>query len=214
MEVIANGQQIPFTLSEEKTLKDVVETLLLLSSQANRLIIECKVNEKPVSLMDRTGFEDILVDTIEKIELRVENKTIRVLESLDEIERLYPIIINSFTEVADTLIAGQKHKAMTAFSESLNNWRKIINFLRVIEASYKLNFETIEVNGRKIDDINADLYIVLSEIKKAIENEDLVTIGDLVEYELKEKLKEQQGIISSLKTVVQEKADSIEQQIP
>jgi hypothetical protein len=214
MEIIANGQQIPFTVAEEKNLKDVIETLLLLSSQANRLIIECKVNEKPVSLMDRTGFEDMPIETINKIELRVENKTIRVLESLDEIERLFPIIINSFGEVADTLIAGQKNKALTAFSESLGNWRKIINFLRVIEAAYKLNFELIEVNGRTIDKINSELYDLLSEIKKAIENEDLVSIGDLIEYELKDTLKEQQSIIGSLKTVVQEKADTLEQQIP
>jgi len=214
MQVIANGQQIPFSLTEEKSLKDVVETLLLLTSQANRLVIECKVNEEPVSLLDRTGLQDISVEKIDKIELRVENKTTRVIESLDEIERLFPIIINSFTEVSDTLIAGQKHKALTAFTQSLGNWRKIINFLRVIEASYKLDFDTIEINGRKVDDLNTDLFNILNEIKKAIENEDLVTIGDLVEYELKDKLEEQKSVITILKNVVREKADIIEQQIP
>jgi hypothetical protein len=213
MQVIANGQQIPFSLTDEKSLKDVIETLLLLTNQANRLVIECKVNNEPISLLDRTNLHDIPVDEIETVELSVENKTTRVIESLDEIERLFPIIINSFSEVSDTLIAGQKHKALTAFTQSLGNWRKIINFLRVIEASYKLNFDEIEVNGRKVDDLNNDLFNILNEIKKAIENEDLVTIGDLVEYELKDKLEEQRSIISTLKTLVQEKSNSIEQQI-
>jgi hypothetical protein len=213
MEVIANGQQIPFTLTEEKTVKDVVETLLLLSSQANKLVIDFKVNDESLSLMDRQSYADIPIETVKKIEIIVENKSARVIESLDEIERLLPVIINSFTDVADTLIAGQKHKALSIFSESLGNWRKMINFLRVIESSYKISFDEIEVNGKKVKDLNNELFTVLTEIKKAVENEDLVTIGDLVEYELKTRLEEQRNVISLLKTVVLEQVQKLESQI-
>lgn len=212
MEVIANGQVIPFTLTDEKTVKDLVETLLLLTSQANKLVLECKVNGEAVSLMDRSGYADVAIETVDKIEIIVENKTARVIESLDEIERLLPVIINSFTEVSDTLIAGQKHKALTLFSESLSNWRKIINFLRVIEASYKINFAEIEVNGKTVEKMNDDLFSLLLELKQAIENDDLVTIGDLVEYELKAKLEEQISIIGSLKGVVHAEVHRLEQQ--
>ena len=214
MEVIANGQTIPFTPAEEKNLKDVIETLLLISHQANKLVVECKVNGEKVSLLDRSSFSDMPIEDIQKIELTVENKVTRVFESLDEIERLFPALISSFAEVSDTLIAGQKHKAMVSFSESLNNWRKIINFLRVIESSYKVKFDEVEVNGKKVEDLNKELFELLSQIKTAIENEDLVTIGDLVEYELKDKLEEQKSIISSLKNVVQEEAQRLKQQIP
>ena len=214
MEVIANGQKIPFNLTDEKNCKEVLQTLLLLTNKANKLIIECKVNGEPISLLEKDKYADRSIESINTIELLVENKTKRVISCLQEIENLFTKIGDAFSDVSNTLIAGQKHKALTMFSEALDNWRQIINFLRVIEATYKLKFSEIEVNGKKIEDANTELYNVLTEVKKAIVNEDLVTIGDLVEYELKDKIKEQKNIVINLQNIVQQEAKKLEKQVP
>ncbi|MBU1862405.1 MAG: hypothetical protein KKH94_01930 [Candidatus Omnitrophica bacterium] len=212
MQIIANGQVIPFTVNEEENLSDVLKTLLLLTNQANKLVIECKVNGELIPLLERDKYTEKPVESIQKIEMLVENKGERIIESLKEMEHVFPIIIDSFSEISNTLIAGQKHKALTKFSETLKMWRQLINFLRVIEASFKLNFKEIEVNGKKIDDASAELYDILNEIKKAIVNEDLVTIGDLIEYELKSKIEEQRNICTALQKIVQEKAEKQEKE--
>lgn len=214
MEVYANGQLIPFTLTEEKSLRDVLDTLLLLSNQANKLVVECKVNDEVISLLEKEKCNDVSIDSVQKIELRVENKVQRVIESLQEIETFFPLIIEQFSEVSNSLIAGQKHKAMTVFASALDKWRRIVNFLRVIEATYRLKFAEIEVQGKKIEVANDELFNLLSEIKKAIENEDLVTIGDLVEYELKDKLEEQKNIIIVLQNIIKEESEKLQSQIP
>ena len=214
MQVIANGQKIPFNLTEEKNGKEVLQTLLLLTNQANKLIIECKINGEPISLLERDKFAEQPIASIETIEILVEDKTRRVVGCLKEIDGLYTKISEAFTDVSNTLIAGQKHKALNLFSEALDNWRKVINFLRVIETSYKLTFSEIEINGKKVEEANTELFKVLTEIKKAIENEDLVTIGDLVEYELKDKIKEQKNIVTTLQDIIQKEAQKLAQQVP
>ena len=214
MQVIANGKKIPFNLNEEKNGKEILQTLLLLTNQANKLIIECKINGEPISLLERDKFAERPIESIESIEILVEDKTRRVIGCLKEIDGLYTKISEAFTDVSNTLIAGQKHKALTLFSEALDNWRKIIDFLRVIETSYKLTFSEIEVNGKKVEEANTELFKVLTEIKKAIENEDLVTIGDLVEYELKDKIKEQRNIVITLQDIIQKEAQKLAQQVP
>lgn len=194
MEVIANGQQIPFTLDDEKHFLDVLQTLLGLTNQANKLVLECKLNGEVVSLLDRSGFADIPVSQVEKIELVVANKDERIKESLAEINNALTAFIESFGEVSNLLIAGQKQSALKKFAATLEQWRKVVNFLRVIEASCSLDFKTLAVDGKTVEETNSELYGVLAEVKTAIENEDVVAIGDLVEYELKDKLEEQKKV--------------------
>ncbi len=214
MEVIANGQKIPFNLTDEKNGKEVLQTLLLLTNQANKLIIECKINGEPVSLLERDKFAEHSIDSIKKIEILVESKSQKIISCLEEINNLFTKIGDSCSDVSNMLITGQKHKALTLFSEILDSWRKSINFLRVIESSYKLKFNETEIQGKKIEVSNEELYKVFCEIKKAIENEDLVTIGDLVEYELKEKIKEQKNIIVGLEDIIKKETQKLEQQVP
>jgi len=213
MNVIANGQKIPFTVTEEKNLTDILKTLLLLTNQADKLVIECKVNGEIVSLLEREQYKDRALDGIDTIELSVVRKSQRVIDSLQDIENLFPLFFEYFTEVTNALIAGQKHKAMTKFSETLNVWRQAVNFLRVIETSFKLRFSEIIVNGKSVEQANTDLYNVLNEIKTAIEHEDLVTISDLIEYELKPKIDEQKAICNHLQSVVQDEAKKLEDDI-
>ena len=111
------------------------------------------------------------------------------------------------------LISGQKHKALTKFGETLELWRQVVNFLRVIENSFNLKFNEIEVNGKKVETANTELYSLLNSIKKAINDEDLVTISDLVEYELRDKFEEQKDICIALQKVIQEQADQLARQM-
>ncbi len=209
MEVIANGQKIPFALTGEKNLAEVLQTLFLLSSHANKLIIMCKVNGDDINLLKRQEYVNIGIDQIDKIEITVENRLERVLESLDEITRILPMISSSFGEVANFLIAGQKHKSLTLFSSVLENWRQVIGFLKVIEGTYKIKFEDLDFKGKRVIDANNELYDLLINVKNAIENDDLVTVSDLIEYEIKDKLEEQKEIIEVIKKAITEKAAEV-----
>jgi len=213
MDIVANGQKIPFTITQEKSLTDILKTLLLLTNQADKLVLECKVNGETISLLEREQYKDRQIDGINTIELVVVRKSQRVIDSLQDIEKLFPLFIEYFTEVTNALIAGQKHKAMTKFSETLNVWRQAVNFLRVIETSFKLRFNEIIVNGKSVEQANTDLYNILTEIKTAIEREDLVTISDLIEYELKPHIEEQKAICNHLQSVVQDEAKKLEDDI-
>ena len=74
MEIFANKQLIPFELKTEKSLGDLVDSLLLLTNQVNKVIIDIKVDGQQISLGERDALQQQSIDSIGKVELMIENK--------------------------------------------------------------------------------------------------------------------------------------------
>jgi len=201
MQIFANKQLIPFELKAEKNLGDLVDSLLLLTNQVNKVIIDIKVDGQQISLGERDALQQKTLDSIEKVELMIENKLQLVLYALSEAKSLLPQFSSNLSEVSELLMAGQKHKAMAIFGDSLVTWRKVINYLKTAALSYQLNFNKIMLGEKTIEEKNYELLHVLQEIKKAMEKEDIVSLGDLIEYELIDKVNEQTKIIEELETI-------------
>lgn len=209
MQIFANKQLIPFEIKNEKNLGDVIDSLLLLSNQVNKVIIDIKVDGAAISLSERAGVQQKGIDDIGKIELMVENKLQLVLYALQEAKSLLPKFSANLSEVSDLLMSGQKHKAMSLFGDSLVTWRKVINYLKTVGLTYQLNFNKIMFGDKTIEEKNFELLHVLQEIKKAMEKEDIVSLGDLIEYELIEKVNEQAKIIESLEGIAKKLDEEI-----
>lgn len=213
MEIWANNEKVPFRLTKEETLGDLIGSLLILSNQANKVVLEIVVDGLPFPLEDRAKFEDRPIREVHKVELRVENKLPIALFALEEAKRLLPEFRTNLGEVSELLMSGQKYKAMSLFSNSLVLWRKIINFIRTVGVSYHLDFNEIFFDGKRIDDKNFELLKTLQEIKAAMERGDIVSLSDLIEYELIGKVEEQSQIIDQLVGAVKDRDKVIQNEI-
>lgn len=213
MQIFANKNVLPFNITTEKTLGELVNSLLLLTSQANKVLTDLVVDGTPVSLDDRESFQERPLNGIETVDLTVGNKLEIVLYVLLEAKKLLPQFQASLSEVADLLMAGQKHKAMSLFGTALGIWRKVVNYLKTVGMSYELNFGAIQFEDKSLEEKNMELLGVLQEIKKAMENEDSVMLGDLIEYELLEKVAVQGRIIDELIKIIQETDKRVNEEI-
>ena len=74
MEILANKEKVPFQLTNEKTLGELISSLLILCNQANKVVLEVSLDGKVLPLEERNKFENQGLDGIEKIELKVESK--------------------------------------------------------------------------------------------------------------------------------------------
>ncbi|MFC1809295.1 hypothetical protein ACFL3D_04160 [Candidatus Omnitrophota bacterium] len=209
MQIFANKQLIPFEIKHEKTIGEIIDSLLLLTNQVNKVIIDIKVDGASVSLAERDTFQNTSLEGIEKIDLLIENKLQLVLYALQEAESHLPKFSVNLSEISELLMAGQKHKAMALFGDALVTWRKVINYLKTVALSYQLDFNKIMFGEKTIEEKNYELLHVLQEIKKAMEKEDIVSLGDLIEYELIEKVNEQGKIIEELKKIAKDKDTEI-----
>lgn len=212
MKIVANGAEIPFNLTEEEHFGDLVKSLLSLTNQADKLVLECKLNGEVVSLLERENFKNIPIDDVELVELKVSSKSGSIMSSLDALDEALSVFIQSFSEVSDALISGQKQNAMKKFGNTLGNWKEVVNFLRVVESSFDIDFSKMIVDGKPVSQSNDELFSLLEQIRNAIVSEDTVTIGDLVEYELKDKIEEQRVICKQLKGHILEKANQKKEQ--
>jgi len=213
MEILANNEKLPFEITKEETLGELISSLLILSNQANKVVLEVIADGKTLPLEEREKFESQPLAEVKRVELRIENKLPIALFALEEAKRLLPEFRGSLSEVAELLMAGQKHKAMSLFGNSLVMWRKIINFVRTVGVSYHINFSEIVFDGKKIEEKNLELLKTLQEIKAAMEREDIVSLSDLIEYELIGKVEEQDQIVNELVKTVKERDKKIQEEI-
>jgi len=198
MEIWANNEKVPFQLTKEETLGDLISSLLILCNQANKVVLEVTVDGNVLPLEERDKFEQQSLQGVKRVDLKLENKLPIAIFALEEAKRLLPEFRGNLSDVSELLMAGQKHKAMSLFGNSLVLWRKVINFLRTVGVSYHINFNDIEFDGKKLEEKNLELLKTLQEIKAAIEREDIVSLSDLIEYELIGKVEEQSQVIDRL----------------
>ena len=204
MEIWANNQKIPFEVQQEKNLGDLITSLLLLTNEANKVIMEIEVDGEIVPLEERQKYESRPLENIKRVNLVVEGKLQMSLFALAEAKRMLPEFSVKLSEVSGLLMAGQKNKAMTIFANSLDTWRKIISYLKTVRVAYKLDLTNVTYDGKNIEDKNTELLKSLQEIKVALEKEDVVALSDLLEYELISQIDEQVKIIEKIEDVVKE----------
>jgi len=127
-----------------------------------------------------------LVEYIEAIELKTStdftiNKS-DLEKAIDEAQELLPDISADFQVGKD--------------KEALNKINKIISVLEFCCLYLKKNLQIFNRNEQDdIDDLYNSMNSMLGEIVEAFENGDVVLIGDLLEYELPEKLEIYKNII-------------------
>ena len=202
MDIFANNQKLPFEFHNEKTLGDLIGSLLILTNQANKIITHITIDGETLALDQKDQYKDRLLEDVQKLELSLEEKLDLVLFALSEARNLLPQFTANLSEVAELLMGGQKHKAMNIFGNALLTWKSVINYLKTVGISYRLDFSTIRFDDKTIEEKNIDLLKILHEIKAAMEREDIVTLGDLIEYELIPRIDEQTQVIDKLEDIV------------
>lgn len=184
MRVLLDGNEIPTT---EPTLASAIDAGRAAAETAGRAIIEVVVNGEPVT---GGGLDEPSTDAIEGAEVRLTStdpvslvKT-TLLDAADALESTRP----QHTEIAEGLQAGQAGGALEQLASTLQIWQAAQDVLTrgwmLLGRDAASLTPPTESGADSVEQMVERLAVELREIKRALGDQDLAAVADVVGYEL------------------------------
>ena len=198
MEVLLDGKKPEMDLEGLGTIAEVAAGVDQVLAESGRIRTEIKVDGE---LVNDENAETLLSRPAGEVaELRIASQDAGDLarQTLMEAKTVLPEIKEAFEGVSYRMQAGKKEEAFEELQKTFMKWRDIIQLFHLVEGFLKIDYKVIFVGEKSIDDINSELLGLLNETRTAMMDADLVTLSDLLEYEIAPKIDDQMSIIDEL----------------
>ena len=165
-------------------LPELIKELNKEINNKGNVIKTFKLNDIICDLNDLSS--EIIVKNNDKIEILSDSPVnIARLSVEDVIVQLDPFV-KEIDDIINGLVSGEKDYAFRKFTGFLGKFRDLIQLLQTIEVTFSLNYSELKYEDKTIQDFSENLVGILTEMKTAMENDDIVTLTDIMEYEIKE----------------------------
>lgn len=148
------------------------------------IIISIMLNDEILNI-SKLNREQIIKST-DTLEIITDTPSNITKKSLKDIEEQIDEFIPEIDDIISDLIKGDKVSSFNKFNSLLEKFKDITQLLKTIELLFQIDFSQISSNGKTINEYIDSLLKILSEIKDSMMNDDMVTLTDLLEYEIKD----------------------------
>ncbi len=128
------------------------------------------------------GWVEALPTLIKKIPKKEDTQAL--LSKLKGVSSRFPDLSKEIEKISVYLQTGEMTEAMEQFQKTIDELQSMIHLLQEIRIFFDLDYRGIKVKEETIEERCQELDELLSEIITAFENEDIVMLADLLEYEL------------------------------
>ncbi len=207
MDVIIDGTR---THSFENPPADIIAALAEVSStlqSEGRAIVAMVVDGRQISadgLADTLGTKT--PDEIGTIEVTSEDISVLVRQSLDDLEETLPNLPQACHELARVFQGTDPSQGYEPFQRLAELWGHVKEREKMVANALGIDLDTMETGHAAIRSLHENLNSVLDDAARAIECNDLVLLGDLLEYELAPRAESEAEIVAFLKEQAQERA--------
>ncbi|OVE74091.1 hypothetical protein BVX93_00500 [bacterium B13(2017)] len=178
--------QVAVDIKNEGTaLPEFINQLNIEINKQGRVITNFKLNNVLCDLADLSS--EIIITNKDSIEIFSDSPLHIAKTSIDDFLSQLDDFVLEIDDIVSDLIKGDKDASFKKFNIFLGKFRDIIQLLKTIETLFSLNYEEIKFNNTNLQTFSEDLIKILTEVKDSLVKEDLVTLSDLLEYEIKEK---------------------------
>lgn len=125
-----------------------------------------------------------------------------IINALKEIEERLPKEIKNIEDAAIAYQTGKDEFAITKIQEFIDFIYLYLRTCYQLTPLFRINLDEIVVDDENLESRNSELQAFLNEIIEAMENNDIVSLADVMEYELKPLLMDLQKFIENILTVL------------
>lgn len=184
--LLQNG--LPLTggpvISEGMSLMELASRLNDLANKEGKILSSLKFNGISIDLSRLEPSLKIKAD--DHVEITTTSPFELAKHSLKDVINQFPDFVKDIDIVIDSLIRGDKENSFKRFGIFVTDFKGIIELLQTLENTFDFDFNEIKADGKSIHEISDSLEKVLFQVKSSMENEDYVTLADLLEYEIKD----------------------------
>lgn len=206
MKVVLDNHSLDINVKDDTNLEQLLIAVQeqLRQQGTSKLVVDVRVDGEEV-FQAQHDMSLIGLGQVQTVEITTDNVVSTAVKGLTAIQKQLPQLAERMANIATLLQEGRREEALETFSQVCNDWRKIIQFFDSLGTVFGLDYNSIDVDGKTFDSINAELLGLLGDTKTAITNDDLVMLSDLVEYELAPKLNEEVQIVEKILELIKNK---------
>jgi hypothetical protein len=182
MDIYINDNMIDATLEDERTVGDVLEAVERDCESQNATIVEIEIDGRVLAASEIDSESAKEIDGIHSLKLRVVSESdiagafAGLGEEFSRLERELP-------DVPALMQGGKKSEAygtIQNLADAIDTFCRLTAF----SALFPDRFSLVKIDGASPQEFFEDFSPVLSGFRKALEDNDIVMIGDLAEYEI------------------------------
>ena len=181
MVIKINGEELSYTLENEKTLGEVLGSIEAACCREHETIVQIKVDGKELTSheLDRLFTQPVDTDII------IELSTFSGAEIRNYMQRLTQELLkyaDDFEQIPVAMQTGKDAQVLNVlgtFSEKLNELYRALLLSDVTELPID-----IQIEGKSVHEYQKEITTLLRDIVSSIEEKDIIQVGDLAEYEL------------------------------
>ncbi len=186
MKLLLNGQELGFTLENEKTVGDILRSLEIECEKNSATIIQISVNGSDIAADKIDELNSFDIESAESVGVTTVSSN-DILQSMKNIIPEVEKLVASLEELPVILQGGDLGKAgsvIRLFTDTFD----IICHLTTLTALFPSVFSDVKIDDMSISDFIKSFSPVLTDFENAFATSDTVLTGDLAEYELKPRL--------------------------
>ncbi len=199
MKLLINEKDVTFDVDENNNFGEFLASVqdYVREGDSSKLVVDVKVDGEQI-FNGNCNTDDISLKEIKKVEVTTDNAKDISIRALREIKSELPALAEVMSNIATSFQEGKREHALNLCSDMCNEWRQIIQFFDDLSRVLFIDYSQIDLGDKSIDQANEELLCHLVETKTAIEKDDLVTLSDLIEYELIPKVDEEINIVDKI----------------
>jgi hypothetical protein len=98
--------------------------------------------------------------------------------------------IQKFDSISKDLQIGRDRKALGDLCYITELLDEVISILKITKIMYTIDFKSMLISDKSIDDLFYEITDRLKSVESAFKNGDMITVGDVLEYEIKPLFKQ------------------------
>jgi len=197
MKIIIDGYEDLVIPEENETLGQLLIQLEEWIRDNKRVIVQVKLEGKSLSEEDKKILFNRKVSEFKILELFTANPWQWAINSLEEIKVYLPEIARKMEKVSFLIQQGNCKNAFSLLERYIGLWDEINEALAKIEKIFALDYTKILLKKNASYEMK-ELMQFLEEAKRAIKDNDLLTLADILEYELAPRIREEKKLVGEI----------------
>lgn len=203
MKIVIDGHMDLVMPEEDESLGELlVELKKWMIKENKRVIVRVRLegkiisekNEKVVLLRKATEFGILELFTVNLLQWAI--------DSLKEIEDKLPRIALGMEKVSFLIQKGNYQNAFSLLDKLIEVWDRINEALRYVERLFALDYSQIFPKRKGISGEMEKVKDLLGEANRAMEQNDLLGLADILEYELAPRISEERMAVDKITKLI------------
>jgi hypothetical protein len=200
MEVIVDGERNFQVQGNPDTVLSVVVAASDFLREKGRAIFRVEIDGESISaehLMET--LEKRSPDSVNRIVIASEDLHTLVSTCLDELDSAMPDLPRVCRNLAEVFQSGNPETGYEPFQQVAEIWRHVKVREAQVAHALDLDLESLQAGGVSFKILHDELNRRLGEAAEALEANDCVLLGDLLEYELAPRAEAEAAIVAELR---------------